>query len=98
MATKTAKVRTSRIGTALLEHLAELDSSSYSPDTARIFLKVGFSRAEQRRVNQLSEKARQGTLTPAEEQELDDCIHVGHLLAIVQSKARQALKRPGRPA
>lgn len=98
MATKTAKVRTARIGTALLERLAELDFSSYSPDTARIFLKVGFSRAEQRRVDYLSEKARQGALTPAEGQELDECLHVGHLLAIVQSKSRQALKRAGRSA
>jgi hypothetical protein len=98
MATKTAKVRTARIGTALLERLAELDANGFSPDTARVFLNVGFSRAEQRRVDQLSEKARQGTLTPAEGQELDECIHVGNLLAIVQSKALQALKRAGLPA
>jgi hypothetical protein len=95
MTTKTGTARTGRIGTAMLERLAELDPSSFSPDTARIFLQLGFSRAEQRRVGQLSERARQGSLTPAEGQELDECIHVGNLLAIVQAKARQALKRAG---
>ena len=91
MTTKTNTAGTGRIGTAMLERLANLDPGSFSADTARVFLQVGFSRAEQRRVDQLSEKARQGALTPAEEQELDEFIHVGNLLAIVQSKARQAL-------
>jgi hypothetical protein len=95
MRTPTGTAKTGRIGTAMLERLAELDPSSFSPETARVFLQLGFSRAEQRRVDQLSERARQGSLTPDEEQELDESIHVGNLLAIVQSKARQALKRAG---
>lgn len=95
MTTKTDTAGTGRIGTAMLERLAKLDPGGFSPDTARIFLQLGFSRAEQRRVDQLSEKARQGALTLVEEQELDEFIHVGNLLAIVQSKARQALKRAG---
>jgi hypothetical protein len=95
MATSTRTARTGRIGTAMLERLAELDPSGFSPDAARIFLQLGFSRAEQRRVDQLSEKARQGSLTPAGGQELDEFIHVANLLAIVQSKARRASKRAG---
>jgi hypothetical protein len=95
MPTKTDAATTGRIGAAMLKRLAELDPSSFSPETARVFLQLGFSRAEQRRVDQLSERARQGSLTPDEEHELDECIHVGNLLAIVQSKARQALKQAG---
>ena len=95
MPTQIGTAKTGRIGTAMLERLAELDPSGFSPETARVFLELGFSRAEQRRVDQLSERARQGSLTPDEEQELDESIHVGNLLAIVQSKARLALKRAG---
>ena len=95
MSTRTGTAKTGRIGMAMLERLAELDADSFSPETARIFLQLGFSRAEQRHFDQLSEKAQQGSLTPSEEQELDESIRVGNLLAIVQSKARQALKRAG---
>lgn len=95
MTIRTEPARTGRIGTAMLERLAELETAAFSPETARIFLQLGFSDAEQRRVDQLSEKAQKGSLTPAEGQELDEFIHLGHLLAIVQSKARLALKRAG---
>ena len=54
MTTKTATAGPGRIGTAMLERLAKLDPGGFSPDTARIFLQLGFSRAEQRRVDQLS--------------------------------------------
>ncbi len=40
----------------------------------------------------LAEKARQGTLTPEEQQEVDNYERVGHYLAILQSKARIALR------
>ena len=69
-----------------------------SSATARKFLELGFSAAHQKRFDALSAKARQGTLTPAEGRELDDFIHVGNLLAILQSKARQALKLVDRPS
>ena len=95
MATTTDAARAEHIGTAMLAQLAEVDAHSLSPDTARTFLQLGFSRSHQRRVDALSEKARQGTLTPAEGRELDESIHVGNLLAILQSKARQAVKHVG---
>jgi hypothetical protein len=43
-------------------------------------------------MDELSESARNGTLSAAEEAELDSYIHVGNLLAVMQSKARQALR------
>ena len=43
-------------------------------------------------MNELSELARNGTLSAAEEAELDSYIHVSNLLAVMQSKARQALR------
>jgi hypothetical protein len=43
---------------------------------------------DQERVNELSAKARAGTLTAGEEQELDSYLHIGRLLAVMQSRAR----------
>jgi hypothetical protein len=40
----------------------------------------------------LSEKARQGELTADEQREIDNYERVGHYLAILQSKARMALR------
>ena len=42
-------------------------------------------------MNRLAEKARKGTLTQEEDDELERFIRVGDLLAIMQSKARQLL-------
>jgi hypothetical protein len=45
------------------------------------------------RVNELSAKARAGSLTDTETQELDSYLHIGSLLAVMQSKARRLLKQ-----
>jgi hypothetical protein len=47
------------------------------------------------RVNELSAKARAGSLTDAESEELDGCLHVGSVLAVLQSKRRRLLKQVG---
>ena len=44
-------------------------------------------------MNELSELARQGKLTSEEQAELDSYLHVGNLLAVMQSKGRRALQR-----
>jgi hypothetical protein len=41
----------------------------------------------------LAEKAREGSLTPAEQGELESYERVGSLLGILQSKARTSLKK-----
>ena len=46
MATKAGAASTGRIGTAMLERLAILDPGGISPDTAPVFLQLGFNRAE----------------------------------------------------
>ena len=43
-------------------------------------------------MNDLSELARHGKLSDQEQAELDSYIHVSNLLAVMQSKGRQALK------
>src|SRR6516165_4077235 len=95
MATKT---RTSRgpIGTALLEQFADIEARSLSAATARKLLELKFDSSHQRRVSVLSRKVREGSLLPAEQAELDEYLRVADLLAVLQSRARQALKNAGR--
>ncbi len=95
MATRTAPAKPESVGTAVLEQFAELDVRSLSPEIARKLLQFRFEAAHHDRVNVLSEKAQQGTLTSAEQDELDEYIRVGTLLGILQSKARQVLKNAG---
>jgi hypothetical protein len=95
MATKTSPSTPEPVGIMILQQLADLDAQSMSPKTARKLLDISFSASHQNRVDILSEKAQAGSLTPAEENELDEYIRVGDLLAILQSRARQALKSAG---
>ena len=95
MATKTGTHRAEQIGTAMLEQLAELDARSLSPATARKLLDLNFSEAQNERASLLSEKASESSLNPAERQELEEFIRVADLLAILQARARRALKQAG---
>jgi hypothetical protein len=95
MATKTGKSR-GRIGTALLEQLADLDAQSISPETAEKLLQLRFDSWHKRRVAGLLKKAQDGRLLPEEKDELDEYIRAADLLAVLQSRARQALKNAGR--
>jgi len=51
--------------------------------------------ADRDRVDELSAKARSGSLTDAERAELDSYLHIGSLLAVMQSRARRLLKKTG---
>lgn len=86
------------MGTAVLEKLAELDVESISPETARTLLQFRIDDSHQSRVAALGEKSQAGTLTPDERAEYSEYVHVGDVLAILMSKARQVLKTiPGNP-
>lgn len=71
------------------------DRDPLSPEVARYFLKFHFLESEHQRMAVLNEKANEGLLTPEERSELEDYIHIGDILSIMQSKARQALKKHG---
>lgn len=68
------------------------------PSAARALLKLQFSERDHARMDELSGKARAGTLTPQEQAELDTFERLGCLLSILHSKARQALKRKPKKA
>jgi hypothetical protein len=63
-----------------------------SRDVAEFLLSIDFEPSDIERMNFLSERAQEGTLTPDEAAELDSYLHVGSLLSILQSRARRFLK------
>jgi hypothetical protein len=77
---------------AILSRVLEPDKPSLTPEAARDLLALDFPPADKDRMRQLSAKARAGTLTPDEQAEIDNYERVGHLLNIIQSKARRSLK------
>jgi len=60
---------------------------------AQYLLTMRLPAGDEDRVNELSAKARIGSLTEAETQELDSYLHIGFLLGVLQAKARQTLDR-----
>ena len=96
MATKTVAAKPGPVGTAMLEQLADLDAESISPETARKFLDLAFSRLQQERVHALSQKAREGPLTPtdaAESTSPSEWLTFSRSCNRKHAKARQA-RRP----
>ncbi|MBI1759975.1 MAG: hypothetical protein HYR56_00925 [Acidobacteria bacterium] len=83
---------------ALWGRLFEPASAALSQEVARHLLNLCFPQADIERMHELAEKARKGTLTLEEHLELDSYERVGHVLSLLKSQARQALKarRPKR--
>jgi hypothetical protein len=69
-----------------------------SPSAARALLKLRFSQDDHALMDELSTKARAGTLSPREQALLDTFERLSCLLDIVHSKARQALKKKPKKA
>jgi hypothetical protein len=65
---------------------------------ARAWLELKLSPGDRERINELSANAREGTLTAAEEQELDNYLNVGRALELLKAKARCSLERTAAPA
>ena len=65
-----------------------------SRPVARAILGLSFPSDDVARMHELSAKARDGKLTPGEDDEMEGFERVGSLLSILKSKARQALKSP----
>jgi hypothetical protein len=70
----------------------EPENPNLSPAAAKSIVRLDLNPMDRERMNALAEKSRMGKLSKREDEELEVFIQVGHLLAIMQSKARQALK------
>ena len=86
---------TQSVEASILSRLICPDRASLTPDAARGILSLRFDAAEVDRMNQLAEKAREGTLAPDEQALLDGYERIGSLIGLLHSKARQSLKTRG---
>jgi hypothetical protein len=71
------------------------EDKEMSHDLAEYINRMRFPQPDLDRMNSLSAKARQGSLTAAEDEELENYLFVSGLLAILQSKARRRLNQSG---
>jgi len=78
---------------AIWQRTIESKKSRLDPAAARALLQLEFSRADLQRADALAAKARAGSLSTAEERELEDYRAVGTALEFLKSKARLTLKR-----
>ena len=70
-----------------------LQPESLPLEAARYILGLTFPRRDCERMNALAEKARQGVLSGREQAEMHDYCEAGHLLTLLQSKARIAIEK-----
>lgn len=83
---------------AILKRLIEPEKDDLTPDTARYILRLSFRDTDLERMDELAAKARAGTLGEDERAEIENYEHVGHMLALMQSKARRSLASRGASA
>jgi hypothetical protein len=77
--------------------LLDPENASLSPEAARFLVVLDFPPGDKGRMRELAAKARAGTLTAEEQQEVDSYGRVGSVLGILQSRARKALRQSSRP-
>jgi hypothetical protein len=85
-----AHIDTSEV--SILNRILRPKTPTFSPEAAREILTLDFDQADKDRMRELSAKARAGTLTAEEDTEAGKYELIGHLLNIMQSKARRSLK------
>lgn len=78
---------------AIVGRLIKPDRGDFSPELAREILSLRLDDEDQARMRQLSARAQDGTLTPAELAEVEDYRRVGYWLGVLWSRARLSLKR-----
>jgi hypothetical protein len=78
---------------AILERLIVPRKPNLPPDVAHYLLGLRFSKSDQDRMHELAEKARHGTLTRSELDQIEVFERVNHLVSLLQSKARRSLRR-----
>jgi hypothetical protein len=80
---------------AIVGRLIKPDRGDFSPEAARELLGLQFGDDDKARMQELSLKAQDGTLSEAEQVDIENYRRVGYWLGILWSKARLSLKRAG---
>jgi hypothetical protein len=89
--TPTDKTKTSEL--AIFSRLLSNHKREMSPRLARYILTLGFRPKEQAHMAELAVRNQGGRLSEGEREELMNYVKAGHLLALLHSKARKALKK-----
>ena len=79
----------------ILARVIEPQTPDLDPDVARAFLKFGFGEADRAAMHELAVRNQDDDLSPGEKAQLENYVRVGHLLAILHSKARRSLVARG---
>ena len=75
----------------ILRRLTQQTPEPVSQEAAKYLLSIRFAESDIDRMDELSSIAREGTLHEQADSQLDSCIHVSNLLAILQSRASRVL-------
>jgi len=84
-------IQTQCTESAIWNRLFEPAGEALSLNAARSILRLEFSREDKDRMHALAAKAREGTLSAAEQKDIGNYERVGNLLALMKSKARQRM-------
>lgn len=76
-----------------MDRLLEPLTRKLTPAAARALVDFRIDPLDQARIAELAEKCNDGLLTPRERQEYEEYVRGGDLITILQSKARQFLKK-----
>jgi hypothetical protein len=79
--------------TAILSRLIKPERNDLAEEVARYLLRIDFNPKDLARMNELAALANAGTVNDDQRQELENFNHVGHLLALLHSKARRSLSK-----
>ena len=77
---------------AIWDRVLQPIENKLSPEGASALLLLAFSSEDKKRMHKLAAKARAGTLTTAEQQEISNYETVGNVLGLMKAIARQSLK------
>ena len=81
------------LDTAILTRAISPTRESLPRDVAELILQWDFPPEDKKRMAELSAKARNGELNADEEAEIDSYVRVGHIVNLMQAKARLAIKQ-----
>jgi hypothetical protein len=82
----------------IFRRIVDPEKPFFSEEAARGILRLRFAAADQARMNELAAKNREGGISQAEDQELENYIRAGQILGILQSKARRSLPSNEQPS
>ena len=79
----------------ILSRVIDAHEDALPPAAARALLRWRFPQPDVDRMQELADRNTEGDLSPEERRELESYVHVGQFVAVLQAKARLALRAHG---